>query len=82
MMICNQCQLCSWYETVFLLVSRFEWSRAEFKSWAEQLAEQHGYAVEFRDIGRCTKEADVLQQMELEDASGTNNSSHSTMWYR
>ncbi|GAA1744208.1 3' terminal RNA ribose 2'-O-methyltransferase Hen1 [Nostocoides vanveenii] len=30
---------------------RFEWTRAEFRSWALPLAERHGYAVEFRPVG-------------------------------
>lgn len=30
---------------------RFEWNRAEFRSWAEGIAERRGYSVEFRPIG-------------------------------
>ncbi|KOG88615.1 methyltransferase type 12, partial [Streptomyces varsoviensis] len=30
---------------------RFEWTRAEFRAWAEGVAERHGYAVEFRPVG-------------------------------
>lgn len=35
---------------------RFEWSRAEFRSWAHQTAGRRGYEVRFRDIG--TEHAD------------------------
>lgn len=30
---------------------RFEWTRAEFRTWAEAVAERHGYAVEIGEIG-------------------------------
>ncbi|CAL9404373.1 Ubiquinone biosynthesis O-methyltransferase, mitochondrial [Streptomyces sp. enrichment culture] len=30
---------------------RFEWTRAEFRAWAERVAERHGYGVEFRPVG-------------------------------
>jgi 3' terminal RNA ribose 2'-O-methyltransferase Hen1 len=30
---------------------RFEWTRAEFQQWATRVAQQHGYAVDFRAIG-------------------------------
>ncbi|HEX4609514.1 MAG TPA: 3' terminal RNA ribose 2'-O-methyltransferase Hen1, partial [Urbifossiella sp.] len=30
---------------------RFEWTRAEFRGWAERVAAQHGYAVTFHPIG-------------------------------
>lgn len=30
---------------------RFEWTRAEFRSWAGRVAEQFGYAVQFSEIG-------------------------------
>jgi len=30
---------------------RFEWSRVEFQSWAEGVAQRHGYAVTFAGIG-------------------------------
>ena len=30
---------------------RFEWTRAQFAAWATDLAERHGYAVAFRDVG-------------------------------
>lgn len=30
---------------------RFEWTREEFQAWAERMAEQYGYSVEFKGIG-------------------------------
>lgn len=30
---------------------RFEWTRAEFKAWADRVAEVHDYSVEFQPIG-------------------------------
>jgi 3' terminal RNA ribose 2'-O-methyltransferase Hen1 len=30
---------------------RFEWTRAEFRNWAESVAKRHGYAVTFAGIG-------------------------------
>ena len=30
---------------------RFEWTRAQFRSWAEQTARTHGYQVGFRPVG-------------------------------
>jgi 3' terminal RNA ribose 2'-O-methyltransferase Hen1 len=30
---------------------RFEWTRAEFQQWATVVAQQYGYAMDFRDVG-------------------------------
>jgi hypothetical protein len=30
---------------------RFEWTRAEFRDWANKTAEKFGYAVQFSEIG-------------------------------
>ncbi len=30
---------------------RFEWTRAEFRSWAASVATTHGYQVSFRPVG-------------------------------
>ncbi|HJU39782.1 MAG TPA: methyltransferase, partial [Tahibacter sp.] len=30
---------------------RFEWTRAEFRAWAERAAQRHGYRVEFLPVG-------------------------------
>jgi len=42
---------------------RFEWTRAEFQEWARQLAEAHGYRVEFEDLGECHAEHGSPSQM-------------------
>ncbi|PZO44553.1 MAG: 3' terminal RNA ribose 2'-O-methyltransferase Hen1 [Pseudanabaena frigida] len=42
---------------------RFEWTRAEFQSWANQVAEQFGYAVEFHGIGTEDLELGYPTQM-------------------
>jgi 3' terminal RNA ribose 2'-O-methyltransferase Hen1 len=36
---------------------RFEWTRAEFASWAERIADRHGYSVRFLPVG--PEDADV-----------------------
>jgi hypothetical protein len=30
---------------------RFEWTRAEFRAWAEAVAGRYGYTVDFRPVG-------------------------------
>ncbi|CAL5219745.1 g1644 [Coccomyxa viridis] len=40
---------------------RFEWTRAEFQTWAEELASTHSYAVAFDGIGRALEEQKALQ---------------------
>jgi hypothetical protein len=30
---------------------RFEWTRAELRAWAHGVADRHGYAVRFVDVG-------------------------------
>ncbi|KWT61016.1 3' terminal RNA ribose 2'-O-methyltransferase Hen1 [Streptomyces albus subsp. albus] len=30
---------------------RFEWTREEFRAWSREVAERHGYEVEFRPVG-------------------------------
>ena len=30
---------------------RFEWTRAEFQSWADRIAQRHRYSVQFRPVG-------------------------------
>jgi hypothetical protein len=30
---------------------RFEWTRDEFAAWANRVASEHGYTVEFRPVG-------------------------------
>ncbi len=42
---------------------RFEWTRAEFQQWANRLAGQYGYSVEFRPVGNEDAEVGAPTQM-------------------
>ncbi|MER6499668.1 3' terminal RNA ribose 2'-O-methyltransferase Hen1 [Streptomyces sp. NPDC001455] len=42
---------------------RFEWTRAEFRDWAGDVAERHGYSVEFRPVGPDDPEVGPPTQM-------------------
>jgi hypothetical protein len=42
---------------------RFEWTRAEFESWATAVATRHGYAVTFSPIGPVDDEVGPPTQM-------------------
>jgi 3' terminal RNA ribose 2'-O-methyltransferase Hen1 len=42
---------------------RFEWTRAEFETWAKHTADQHGYAVRFAPIGPVDPEVGPPTQM-------------------
>ncbi|MFH8281115.1 3' terminal RNA ribose 2'-O-methyltransferase Hen1 [Streptomyces antibioticus] len=42
---------------------RFEWTRAEFRSWAGAVAERHGYTVEFVPVGPDDPEVGPPTQM-------------------
>ncbi|WP_030954100.1 3' terminal RNA ribose 2'-O-methyltransferase Hen1 [Streptomyces sp. NRRL S-481] len=42
---------------------RFEWTRAEFRSWADAVAERHGYGVEFVPVGPDDPEVGPPTQM-------------------
>jgi 3' terminal RNA ribose 2'-O-methyltransferase Hen1 len=42
---------------------RFEWTRAEFESWATALAERYGYSVEFAPLGPLDAAAGAPSQM-------------------
>jgi 3' terminal RNA ribose 2'-O-methyltransferase Hen1 len=42
---------------------RFEWTRAQFQSWAEGLAQRYGYAVAFSPIGNEDAEVGAPTQM-------------------
>jgi 3' terminal RNA ribose 2'-O-methyltransferase Hen1 len=42
---------------------RFEWTRAEFQSWAETVADRHGYRVRFVPIGPVDPELGAPTQM-------------------
>ncbi|MCX5386248.1 3' terminal RNA ribose 2'-O-methyltransferase Hen1 [Streptomyces sp. NBC_00083] len=51
---------------------RFEWSRAEFRTWAHTVAEQHGYAVEFGPVGPDDPEVGPPTQMAVFTLTGTD----------
>jgi 3' terminal RNA ribose 2'-O-methyltransferase Hen1 len=56
---------------------RFEWTRAEFRSWAEKTAETYGYDVRFEPIGPDDPEVGPPTQMALftlESATTTERS--------
>ncbi|MBR8639219.1 3' terminal RNA ribose 2'-O-methyltransferase Hen1 [Streptomyces tuirus] len=42
---------------------RFEWTRAEFRTWARSVAERHGYGVEFEPVGPDDSEVGPPTQM-------------------
>jgi 3' terminal RNA ribose 2'-O-methyltransferase Hen1 len=42
---------------------RFEWTRAEFHSWAEKTAEKNGYTVRFSEIGDADETLGAPTQM-------------------
>jgi 3' terminal RNA ribose 2'-O-methyltransferase Hen1 len=42
---------------------RFEWSRAEFAAWAEDVASQYAYTVEYRAVGEVDAEVGAPTQM-------------------
>ena len=42
---------------------RFEWTRQEFQEWAARVAEEHGYRVEFEDLGELHPELGAPSQM-------------------
>ncbi|MFJ9612087.1 3' terminal RNA ribose 2'-O-methyltransferase Hen1 [Kitasatospora sp. NPDC101176] len=44
---------------------RFEWSRAEFRDWAERVAATYGYAVELRPVGPEDGEVGAPTQLAL-----------------
>ena len=44
---------------------RFEWTRAEFRAWADQVADRHGYAVRFEPVGPVDAEVGPPTQLAL-----------------
>lgn len=42
---------------------RFEWTRAEFAAWADHVAGEHGYTVEFRAVGEDDPEVGSPTQL-------------------
>jgi 3' terminal RNA ribose 2'-O-methyltransferase Hen1 len=50
---------------------RFEWTRAEFASWAERVAAAHGYGVRFAPVGPVDDEVGPATQMAVFTTGGT-----------
>jgi 3' terminal RNA ribose 2'-O-methyltransferase Hen1 len=44
---------------------RFEWTRAEFRDWAERVAAAHGYDVRFKPVGEIDPELGPSTQLAL-----------------
>ncbi|MFH8383302.1 3' terminal RNA ribose 2'-O-methyltransferase Hen1 [Kitasatospora sp. NPDC018058] len=58
---------------------RFEWSRAEFRAWAEKVAAAYGYTVELRPVGPEDEEVGAPTQLALFRAgSGPDRSAVTT----
>lgn len=49
---------------------RFEWTRAQFASWADGVAARHGYSVSFREVGESDPELGAPTQLALFVAGG------------
>jgi 3' terminal RNA ribose 2'-O-methyltransferase Hen1 len=49
---------------------RFEWTRAEFQSWANKVAENYQYQVSFEDIGEVDEAVGASSQMAVFVRSG------------
>ncbi|WP_230420312.1 3' terminal RNA ribose 2'-O-methyltransferase Hen1 [Catenulispora pinistramenti] len=50
---------------------RFEWTRAEFRGWAERVAAAHGYDVRFQPVGEVDPELGPATQLALFTATKT-----------
>ncbi|MCP3818449.1 3' terminal RNA ribose 2'-O-methyltransferase Hen1 [Streptomyces sp. A3M-1-3] len=60
---------------------RFEWTRAEFREWAESVARRHGYGVEFVPVGTDDPEVGAPTQMAVfrsEEATATTKTATTT----
>jgi 3' terminal RNA ribose 2'-O-methyltransferase Hen1 len=51
---------------------RFEWTREEFRAWAEAVAERHGYGVEFVPVGPDDPEVGPPTQMAVFETRTVN----------
>lgn len=51
---------------------RFEWTREEFRAWAEGVARQHGYGVEFTPVGPVDPEVGPPTQMAVFTITGSD----------
>ncbi len=57
---------------------RFEWTRAEFRTWAEAVAERHGYTAEFVPVGPDDPEVGPPTQMAVFELNTTPSTTPST----
>lgn len=57
---------------------RFEWTRAEFRAWAERVAAAHGYHVRFRPVGEQDPELGPSTQLALFTAAVAHNENEET----
>ncbi|MPY62261.1 3' terminal RNA ribose 2'-O-methyltransferase Hen1 [Streptomyces spongiae] len=57
---------------------RFEWTRAEFRAWADAVAERHGYGVEFVPVGPDDPEVGPPTQMAVFTMGTTNTPTTNT----
>lgn len=53
---------------------RFEWTREEFRTWADQVAERHGYAVDLVAVGDDDPEVGPPTQMAVFTLTHTDSS--------
>jgi 3' terminal RNA ribose 2'-O-methyltransferase Hen1 len=44
---------------------RFEWSRAQFKTWGDRIAEKYNYEVNYKPVGEEDAEVGALSQMAI-----------------
>ncbi|MDR2151899.1 MAG: 3' terminal RNA ribose 2'-O-methyltransferase Hen1 [Helicobacteraceae bacterium] len=52
---------------------RFEWTRKEFRAWANDAAARYGYAAQFSEIGEADEKLGAPTQMALFSRSATTN---------
>ena len=57
---------------------RFEWDRAQFRAWAEQVAEQYGYTVRFAPVGPEDPEVGPPTQLAAFSRSATPSTTGDT----
>jgi 3' terminal RNA ribose 2'-O-methyltransferase Hen1 len=57
---------------------RFEWTREEFRTWAQAVAERHGYGVEFVPVGPDDPEVGPPTQMAVFEMSTAEMSTAAT----
>ncbi|MEV6753393.1 3' terminal RNA ribose 2'-O-methyltransferase Hen1 [Streptomyces sp. NPDC051214] len=57
---------------------RFEWTREEFRGWAGQVAERHGYGVEFVPVGDDDPEVGPPTQMAVFTQTDTTDRTNKT----